>query len=129
MSAISDFKDLKIDRLKDDGSNWTTYKDIMLNAFDRRMLGRHVRGSVKPPQSFVIRDDTYYKVIPTTTTTTSMEQDEADKLEEAWEKYRAKEASIREIVYMTISPTTLIQVKDAPTAHELWVQLSAMHEN
>ncbi|EJU01802.1 hypothetical protein DACRYDRAFT_15810 [Dacryopinax primogenitus] len=54
---------------------------------------------------------------------------EAVEWDEELDIYDANEVTIWEIVYQTISPTMLIQIRDAATAHQLWMKLSAIHEN
>ncbi|EJU03404.1 hypothetical protein DACRYDRAFT_21591 [Dacryopinax primogenitus] len=73
--STSDFKDLKIKQLRDDGSNWTTWKDIITTAFQRRRLMRHLNGTAKRPCIYVEANGKYFEkleeAVPATTTTTT----------------------------------------------------------
>ncbi len=91
MSTSDTFKFIKLEKLKDDGTNWIE--------------------DIKKKDRVALTDK------------------EAEDMEEALDEYERKEASVREVIYETISQSMFLQIKNEPTASKLWSKLvSIMQE-
>ncbi|KAJ6615137.1 hypothetical protein B0H10DRAFT_1761016, partial [Mycena sp. CBHHK59/15] len=125
MSSSSLLKITKLPKLKDDGSNWGNYKDLIMNAIVAKGLRRHAIGTAKPPPDLISRDGDYFlpnRMAPLSDT--ELEEHE-DKLDE----YLQKQAQVRQIIYETVSEATFMRIKTQPTAQRMLVQLVSIYEN
>ncbi|KAI0038319.1 hypothetical protein FA95DRAFT_1505855, partial [Auriscalpium vulgare] len=119
----------KIEKLLDDGSNWPSYKDIVLNAFMKRKLMRHIRGTAKKPKNIMLhKDGSYYEANTPEMGAKPLADDVAEKRLEEVEEYKSKEASIREIVYNSVSPGVLALIRKADSAADMWKTLEEDQE-
>ena len=124
MSSTS-IKVVNLPKLKDNGSNWITYKERVLNTLTSKGLLRHITGTAKVPPEIEERDDKKLYLVGT-----SPELDEA-ALEAAYQKadeFAQKEACVRDIIYETISHSTFAQIKGEKTAALMWKKLMDMNE-
>src|SRR5215471_4504867 len=118
--SSSSIKILNLPKLLDDGSNWVTYKERIFNTLTQKGLRRHVIGNAKKPIEPELRDDGEYYLPKTMTALT---EDELEELETKKDEYLQKEASIREVLYETVSQTTFMQIKNEPTSALVWQKL------
>ena len=124
MSATDTLKLLKLPKLKDDGTNWITYRERIINTLTHKGLKRHVNGTARKPAEVEFKDDKAYKkgtaseLTPTMLTALEKEQDE----------YEQKEASVREVIYETIGQSLFLQVKNEETAAKVWDKLVSIME-
>jgi hypothetical protein len=99
MSSSSSVKILNLPKLRDDGSNWITYKERIMNTLTHKGLRRHVIGNAKKPVVPVLREDGEY-YLPNGKD--ALKDDELEKLQETEDDFLKKEASVREVLYETI---------------------------
>ena len=124
MSATDALKLLKLPKLKDDGTNWITYRERIINTLTHKGLKRHVTGTARKPAEIEFKDGKAYKkgstdeLTPTKLTALEKEQDE----------YEQKEASVREVFYETIGQSLFLQVKNEETAAKVWEKLVSIME-
>ncbi|KAJ7495753.1 hypothetical protein B0H11DRAFT_2227273 [Mycena galericulata] len=60
LPSSSFLKITKVPKLKDDGSNWGKYKDLIWNTIVTKGRRRHARGTVKEPPELELRNGVYY---------------------------------------------------------------------
>ena len=124
MSATDTLKLLKLPKLKDDGTNWITYRERIINTLTHKGLKRHVTGTARKPAEVEFKDNKAYEkgttseLTPTMLTTLEKEQDE----------YEQKQASVREVIYETIGQSLFLQVKNEDTAAKVWDKLVLIME-
>ncbi|KAJ7193505.1 hypothetical protein GGX14DRAFT_588402, partial [Mycena pura] len=125
VSSTSLLKITQLPKLKDDGSNWGTYKDRLLNAIVAKGLRRHAHGTAKAPPDLISRDGEFFfqgRIAPLSDT--ELEEHE-DKLDE----YLQKQAQVRQIIYETVSEATFMRIKSQPNAERMLAQLFGIYEN
>ncbi|KAE9391502.1 hypothetical protein BT96DRAFT_831981, partial [Gymnopus androsaceus JB14] len=93
--------------LKEDLSNWVTYKKRVTVAVTSHGL------------------DYFYL----TGNATPLKDDEYDKLMEALDKYETKEAQLCDILFQTISTSLFLRIKDEATAYHVWKELCSIVED
>jgi hypothetical protein len=118
-------KIFNLPKLKDNRSNWNTYKEQILNTLTSKGLKRHVTGTAKQPPEIELRDDgKYYKkgsVDP-------LEEDEVEQAEMKLDEYAQKQAQVCDVIYETISQSTFAQIKGERTAADLWKKLVTLNK-
>jgi hypothetical protein len=116
---------LTIPALKNDLSNWVTYKTRLPNAATYQGLGRHLNGTAKIPKIITEVSGDWY--LPGNAT--PLTEEEIEKYLDAQDKYNTKEAQLREIIYQTIPNSLFLRVKAEPTGYDVWKRLcSAIEE-
>jgi len=58
-----------------------------------------------------------------------LNDDKLKTIEKAMDQYEQKEASVREIIYKTISQSTFLQVKNELTAAKVWLKLVSIMQD
>ncbi|KAF8164526.1 hypothetical protein BJ912DRAFT_863731, partial [Pholiota molesta] len=119
-STLSTLKVLDIPKLAEDGGNWGSYKERVLNHLTSKGLARHVRGTARKPSSLVEKDGKHYRAGDSSEKPTALTEEEIEKVETDLDTWETKQAQVREIIYATISKTTYMQIKSCQTASELW---------
>ena len=61
MSSSSSVKVINLPRLAEDGSNWVTFKERILNNLTSKGLMRHIRGTARQPVQLTERNGAYYR--------------------------------------------------------------------
>src|SRR6266550_3277062 len=130
MSTSDTFKFIKLEKLKDDGTNWVTYRERVTNTMTHKGLRRHFLGTKRKPGTCIELDGKFYKIEDIKKKDrVALTDKEAEDMEEALDEYERKEASVREVIYETISQSMFLQIKNEPTASKLWSKLvSIMQE-
>lgn len=124
-TASSSLKLVNLPKLKEDSSNWITYKERILNTLTSKSLARHVTGSArKAIQIEQHSDKNWY--IPNGTT--ALTDDEIEEYEDKLDKWKQKEASVREVIYETVPQSTFLLIKNEPTAADVWKKLVSINE-
>lgn len=126
-SALSTLKVLDIPKLSEDGSNWGSYKERVLNHLTSKGLARHVRGTASKPKGLIDRNGEFYRP-GAAADAKPLTEEEIEKVETDLDAWDTKQAQVREIIYATISKTTYIQIKGAATVSDLWTKLASIHE-
>jgi hypothetical protein len=130
-TSSTSLKIVNLEKLKDDGSNWITYKERVLNTLTHKGLRRHVNGSVRKPDDLQWRNKTatvaegFYKPDGTK----PLSEDEIEEHEKKIDEYEQKQASVREVIYETISRSIFLRIKNEKTAAEVWKALSKINED
>jgi gag-polypeptide of LTR copia-type len=130
MSTSDTFKFIKLEKLKDDGTNWVTYQECVTITMTHKGLRQHFLGTKRKPGTFIELDRKFYKTedIKKKDRVTLTDK-EVEDMEEALDEYEQKEALVREVIYETISQSMFLQIKNEPTASKLWSKLvSIMQE-
>jgi NTP pyrophosphatase (non-canonical NTP hydrolase) len=124
MSTADALKLIKLPKLKDDGSNWITYRERIINTLTHKGLKRHVLGTARVPDEIEIRSSKSYKkggIIELT-------EEQLDAIEKYTDEYEQREASVREVIYETISQSLFLQIKNEPTSARVWTKLISIME-
>ena len=124
MSATDAIKLLKLPKLQDDGSNWITYRERIINTLTHKGLKRHVLGTARIPTETEIKSDKVYKkggVIELTST-------QIEEIEKETDDFEQKEASVREVIYETIGQSLFLQIKNETSAAKVWTKLVSIME-
>jgi hypothetical protein len=124
--ASSSMKIHSLPKLEDNGSNWNTYKERVLNTLTSRGLKRHVIGTAKRPTKIELRDDGEYYVKGQMA---PLNEDEIELYETKLDEYAQKQAQVRDIIYETVSQSAFAQIKGERTAAELWKRLVTINEH
>ncbi|KAF9470536.1 hypothetical protein BDN70DRAFT_821266, partial [Pholiota conissans] len=130
-TTLATLKVLDIPKLAEDGSNWTTYKDRVMNHLISKGLARHIRGTARKPVGLIQMKGKFYKADADLTATESLvplDEDEIEKAETEVDSWEIKQAQVREIIYATVSRTTYNQIKSSITVQELWEKMKEIHE-
>src|SRR5882762_2412625 len=114
-----------IPNLADDGSNWVTYKERLLNVIGARGLMRYVDGRAREPLPFAISAKTQLPVKANGSTTTEEEQEAQDNKIDEWHQ---KNALAKQHFYSMISDRLLLRVQRLPDASKIWKELCTIHE-
>ncbi|KAK6971543.1 hypothetical protein R3P38DRAFT_2586940, partial [Favolaschia claudopus] len=123
--SSSSLKITKLPKLKDDGSNWGTYKDLAMNAIVAKGLRRHVTGTVRVPPTLEERDGEFFlpnRLAP-------LSEDELEAHEDKLDEYLQKQAQVRQIIYETVSEATFMRIKTQPNAQLMIIALTNIFEN
>src|SRR6266550_5501727 len=124
MSTSDTFKFIKLEKLKDDGTNWVTYRERVTNTMTHKGLRRHFLGTKWKPGTCIELDGKFYRIEDIKKKDrVALTDKEAEDMEEALDEYERKEASVREVIYETISQSMFLQIKNEPTASKLWSKL------
>jgi hypothetical protein len=91
MSSSTSIKIVNLPKLKDDGSNWITYKERILNTLTHKGLRRYVDGTIKTPVVAELRDDGEY-YLPREMR--ALTEDELEELYQKKDDFMQKEASV-----------------------------------
>ena len=84
-------------------------------------------GTMRKPGTMTEKDGEFYKTGDKSQKLLS--ETEIKAMEKATDEYEQKEASVREVIYETISQSMFLQVKNEPTAAKVWSKLvSIMQE-
>jgi hypothetical protein len=130
MSTADALKLIKLPKLKDNGTNWVTYRERVMNTLTHKGLRRHVTGTAQKPDTITEENDKLYKTSDMTKLLKKELTDtEVETLEKAADEYEQKEASVREVIYETISQSMFLQIKNKQTSAQVWSKLvSIMQE-
>jgi hypothetical protein len=124
MSTADALKLIKLPKLKDNGSNWITYRERIINTLTHKGLKQHVLGTTRVPDEIEIRSSKSYKkggIIELT-------EEQLDAIEKYTDEYEQREASVREVIYETISQSLFLQIKNEPTSARVWTKLISIME-
>src|SRR6266850_5187943 len=125
MSATSTIKLIKLMKLADDGTNWITYRERVLNMLTHKGLCRHIMGTAQKPEEVEEQDGKFYKK----GSLNALTDTELEALEKSMDEYEQKQASVREIIYKTISQSMFLQIKNEPTAAKVWAKVVSIMED
>src|SRR5258705_8363733 len=112
-------------RLTEDGSNWVTYKEHLLNAIGAQGLMRYVDGRVQEPLPFTISVKTQLPVKADGSATTEEEQEAQDDKIDEWHQ---KNALAKQHFYSTISDRLLLHVQRLLDTSKIWKEICTIHE-
>ncbi|KAF8125390.1 hypothetical protein K438DRAFT_1648671, partial [Mycena galopus ATCC 62051] len=124
-SSSSLLKVTRLPKLKDDGSNWGNYKEMVFNAITAKSLRRHGLGTAKAPAELILRDGEYFlpnRIAP-------LSNDELEAHETKYDEYLQKQAQVRQIIYETVSEATFMRIKSRATAALMLSELISIYEN
>jgi hypothetical protein len=124
MSPNDTFKFIRLEKLKDDGTNWVTYRERVTNTMTHKGLRRHFMGTMRKPGTMTEKDGDFYKTGDKGQKVLS--EMEIEAMEKAMDEYEQKEASVREVIYETISQSMFLQIKNEPTAAKVWSKLMSI---
>ena len=124
MSSSSSVKVTNLPRLAEDGSNWVTYKERILNNLTSKGLMRHIRGMARQPVQLIERNGSFYRP----NELSPLSDEDLEKHEDSVDSYDQKEAQVREIIYETVSKSVFLDIKDESSAARVWSKLVAIHE-
>ena len=127
--STSDHTTIKVTqlpKLANDGENWLTYHERVLNAATARGLHRHLVGTALKPSPVVQKGEKFYL---SDTDTKPLEEDALEKHETSIDTWKQKEAQVRELIYNTMDNATFLQIKGEKTAADLWKKLTSIHGN
>src|SRR5436190_21131916 len=122
LSSSTTVKVVNLSKLKEDGSNWITYKEHILNTLMSKGLRRHVFGTAKKPSALVYLNGAFFKP----NSLSSLSDDELEAYEQEVDTFDQKQAQVHEVIYKTISQSTFLQIKDGTTAAKIWSKLIAI---
>ena len=130
MTTLSTLKVLDIPKLAEDGGNWGSYKERVLNHLTSKGLARHIRGTAQQPVGIVKMDGKFYRSDTNLSASDrkALTSEEIETIEGDLDTWEIKQAQAREIIYATVSKTTYGQIKSCVTVNELWAKLSSIHE-
>ncbi|KAF9254185.1 hypothetical protein L218DRAFT_886853, partial [Marasmius fiardii PR-910] len=119
----------RLPMLLEDGGNWTTYRAHIENHAVSKGLQRHLIGMAKQPEHTIEMgsDGRWYKAGEAHLL--ALLNDAMEKIEDAWDKYHKKEAQTREFIYKTIPNSIFVQIRDIPSAAEIWRKLISICED
>ncbi|KAI5886476.1 uncharacterized protein SCHCODRAFT_01050936, partial [Schizophyllum commune H4-8] len=118
-------------KCKDDGTNWPRYKEVTLQKIKKTAgLARHLRGSPRPPHPVYNRDENAPATATATSTSvpTPLTDEEREALEDKLDEWEQREAAMRDIIYTTVSPSTMTEIKGGKTAKDVWDALVSKFE-
>ncbi|KAF8059277.1 hypothetical protein FPV67DRAFT_1426522, partial [Lyophyllum atratum] len=110
-------------KLSSDGSNWSTYKDRVMNTLTSKKLRRHVTGTARKPAELHEQSGAFFRA----GSLAPLSDEELEKHEDAMDEWLQKEAQVREVIYGTVDQSTFIQVKNETTAAAVWKKLASIH--
>ncbi|KAJ7585399.1 hypothetical protein C8J56DRAFT_717393, partial [Mycena floridula] len=119
MMSRSSVKVINRLKLKDDKSNWITYKERSMNSFVAKGLRWHVMGTAQTPVTLVERNGSFFKP----NMLSPLSDADLEKHETEQDEYDQKEAQVQELIYETVSNSVFLQIKGQPTAAEVWKAL------
>ncbi|KAG5633044.1 hypothetical protein DXG03_008705, partial [Asterophora parasitica] len=106
-------------KLASDGSNWFLYQERVLNALTSKKLRRHVTGTARKPEDLTESGGDFFKrgsLAPLSDKELEVHEDEVDD-------WLQRQAQVREIIYGTVDKSTFLQIKNEPTAADVWKKL------
>ena len=107
-SSAGKIKSYSIPWLQTDGTNWITWKQQTLNSLmSNKGVQWHIEGTACTPPAI----PTY----PPTHTLSDDELEELEKIEEKWDTYNQREASIKAQILSTIPESIAIKVQGLTT--------------
>src|SRR5271168_4870543 len=124
MSSSSSIKVFNLPRLSEDGSNWVTYKERVLNNLTSKGLMQHVRGTARKPIQLIEQHSAYFRP----NELAPLSNEDLEEHEDFVDSYHQKEAQVREIIYDTVSKSVFLEIKDKSSAAGVWSKLVAIHE-
>lgn len=126
---------LSIQKLKDDSTNWLTYRTRLETAVASKGLTRHLQGRVRVPQELPTRIETDHSITvlvkgsdPADTAAKAATEAEIEENEKSLDDYSQKEATVKQLIFGSISDRRLIEVRDLSTAAKVWAKLRQLHE-
>src|SRR5271168_3495880 len=124
MSSSSSIKVFNLPRLSEDGSNWVTYKERVLNNLTSKGLMQHVRGTARKPIQLIEQHSAYFRP----NELAPLSNEDLEEHEDFVDSYHQKEAQVQEIIYDTVSKSVFLEIKDESSAAGVWSKLVAIHE-
>ncbi|TFK17574.1 hypothetical protein FA15DRAFT_710671, partial [Coprinopsis marcescibilis] len=127
-SADTTIKVTKFLHLKEDGSNWLTYRDQTMHYFDEKGLYRHVRGSVKMPEELIIHEGRFYNpsdinyILP-------LSDSEINERENAVFAFHKLEGAGNAILDATLPPSIYRQIRPLKSLAKKWSKLCQIFEH
>ncbi|KAF4614684.1 hypothetical protein D9613_002816 [Agrocybe pediades] len=125
MSSQSNIKVSTLPKLQEDGSNWVTFKERVLNNLTSKGLMRHVRGTAKCPEIPFVKNGEYF-ISSKNEPLTDAQLEAQEVLVDAYDQ---KQAQVRETIYEITPKSVFLEVKDELTAAEVWNKLVSIHES
>ena len=95
-----------------------------MNTLTHKGLKRHVSGTARTPTEIEFKSNKVYKKGGTTELTST----QIDEIEKEIDHFEQKEASVREVIYETIGQSLFLQIKNEPTAAQVWTKLVSIME-
>ena len=116
---------LSLPKLRNDGSNWATYSERILNYLTSKGYRRHVLGTARKPERLIERDGSFYRP----NSLSPISDDELEKHEELTDLYDQMQAAVREVIYRTVDKTTFLQIKNEADAASVWKKVASIHSD
>ena len=106
-------KSYLIPRLTANRSNWVTWKQQTLSSLmSNKGIQRHIEETAQLPPAIPEYPDGH--------TLLTDEVDQLEKMEEKWDVYNQREATIKAQILTTIPETLAIEVQSLETGKEIW---------
>ncbi|KAF8877983.1 hypothetical protein BD779DRAFT_1393588, partial [Infundibulicybe gibba] len=106
--------------LEDNGSNWLTYKERLIWTLTHQGLERHLYGTAQKLEELLEVDGKWFnKEEPTK----PLSRKEIREHETKIDIFVQKEATVRCIIYETISQYTFLRIFKEETSAKLWIKL------
>jgi len=103
-------------RLKDDGSNFTLYRQRMEKSIcGQKGYRKHLTGRAKVPKELTADE--------------KKDSSKVDAYEDALDEYEQMESAIQALILASISETHQVRVVGATSAHEMWSVLCSLYQN
>lgn len=120
----------KIPPLNDDGSNWISYKSRVITLITSKAgLKKHLTGRAKCPLPLATReqsDGTIAVVLDDGKTVAT--EDQIDERLDTIDDWEQREASVKQILFSTISDRRLLDIQNLATAALMWEKLEVLHD-
>ncbi|KAF8886898.1 hypothetical protein BD779DRAFT_1441283, partial [Infundibulicybe gibba] len=114
---------LEVPNLEDNGSNWVTYKERVINILTHKGLERHLYGTAPKPEELREVDGKWFTEEEPTKPLTRKEIKEHDTKIDIFVQ---QEATVREVIYQTISQYTFLRIYKEETSAKLWIKLISL---
>src|SRR5258705_1679249 len=114
-----------IPKLADDGSNWVTYKERLLNGIGARGMMRYVDGRIQQPVPFTM--DPKGKTPVKVDGKPAMDV-EIEELDDKIDEWYQKDVLVKQHIFSTISDRLLLRVQRLPNAAKMWDEIRKIHE-
>ncbi|KAF5375901.1 hypothetical protein D9615_008263 [Tricholomella constricta] len=112
-------------KLESDRSNWSLYQERVLNALTSKKLRRHVTGTARKPEELTESSGNFFK----RSSLAPLSDKELEAHEDEVDDWMQKQAQVLEVIYGTIDKSTFLQIKNEPTAADVWKMLVSIYAN